>query len=375
MERRNGSGIVKRKYLFGALIALFICATMAPAQVTLGRFRHGRNELEQVQSCIGGQIVDFTCNHGRDNRFFSPALCTKRDMYVYLPPCYDPRKQYPLMIYMHGFSQDERSFLELVPMFDQAIREGKCPPTIVASPDGSLFGRPSFLYAGSFYVNSKAGRFEDYVMQDVWTLLHEKFSIRPEPEAHALVGGSMGGFSAYNLGIKYRAAVRNVAAVFPPLNLRYLDCHGRYFADFDPNCLSWRQEVRPKAPVARYFGGLVKIRERRFVNALFDTKRQNPIAEIARENPIEMLDTYNLRPGELEMFIGYGGRDEFNIDAQVESFIYFAKCRGHCISVMYIKSAHHTFEGGKQFFPGMIQWLGEKLAPYGPCIPAESTRR
>src|SRR5205814_2302337 len=146
-------------------------------------------------------------------------------------------------LFLHGFAYDEHSFLDMVDLFDKAIACGSFPPAIVAAPDGSVRGRATILNGGSFYVNTRAGRFEDYIMQDVWAFLHRHYPIRPECEAHVLSGGSMGGFGAYNLAIKHRDRVGVVAAIFPPLNLRYLDCHGRYFADFDPNCLGWRQHI------------------------------------------------------------------------------------------------------------------------------------
>jgi oxygen-independent coproporphyrinogen-3 oxidase len=50
-------------------------------------------------------------------------------------------------------------------------------------------------------------------------------------------------------------------------------------------------------------------------------------------NPIEMLDIYGIKPGDLELFVAYGGKDQFNLDAQVESFLYVAKCRGIGVAV------------------------------------------
>ena len=48
------------------------------------------------------------------------------------------------------------------------------------------------------------------------------------------------------------------------------------------------------------------------------------IAKVAAENPAEMLTTYDVKPGELEMFAGSATRDEFNFDAHAESFAYLA---------------------------------------------------
>ena len=74
---------------------------------------------------------------------------------------------------------------------------------IIATPDGSIRGAPSILNPGSFYLNTRAGRFEDYLIEDVWCFLVTNFSIRPERELHILAGASMGGFAAYNLGFKH----------------------------------------------------------------------------------------------------------------------------------------------------------------------------
>ena len=68
-----------------------------------------------MNSCIRGQILDFTHNHGHDHRIWSPALCQKRDLYVYLPPCYDPAKRYPVAFVLHGAMQDEQFFIRPKP--------------------------------------------------------------------------------------------------------------------------------------------------------------------------------------------------------------------------------------------------------------------
>jgi len=42
-------------------------------------------------------------------------------MYVYVPPGFDCNKRYPLIIWLHGFAQDEHSFLyDVVPHLDRA---------------------------------------------------------------------------------------------------------------------------------------------------------------------------------------------------------------------------------------------------------------
>jgi pimeloyl-ACP methyl ester carboxylesterase len=357
----------KTTWLLAAFLTIFLTIALArPARAIEGCIAYYLNpipKLCEVNRPLAGQVLDFTRNHGADRRIWSAALQTKRDVYVYVPPGYDPAKQYPGLLFLHGIGQDETAFLKLVPYFDEAIRCGRLPPVIVAAPDGSIYGKPALFNAGSFYINSKAGRFEDYIIQDVWGFVTASFPIRPERHAHILCGASMGGFGAYNLGIKYRDCFGIVAGFYAPINPRYVDCHQRYFTNFDPNCFAFRERLYPHQAVAR-IGPLV-IRQRRFIDPIYG---RGPIAlaQIAAENPAEMLTTYDVKPGDLEMWVGYGALDEFNIDAQVESFLYLANCRGLTVTWVRDPTGHHNTASGVKIFPFLVEWLNPRLAPFAP---------
>ncbi|MCE9529946.1 MAG: hypothetical protein K8T89_02210 [Planctomycetes bacterium] len=323
-------------------------------------------EVVRLNTKLHGCVLDYTDNHRKDNRIWSESLCSKRDLYVYLPPGYDPAERYPLMIWMHGMMQDEKDFLDLVCLFDQAVAAGQVPPMIIAVPDGSIQGRPTYLNAGSFWINSRAGKFEDYIVYDVWNFMVTNFPIRPEPEAHVLAGGSMGGFGAYNLGIKHRERFKHVAGFMPPLHMRYLDCRGHYFANFDPNCIGIEERYRPHATIGVF--GLVIVNQHQLVYPLFRGSRSEVAASIARENPVEMLEAYDLKPGELNMFVAYGGKDEFNIDAQIESFVYFAKKRGIEPTVIVDPKGRHSTETCVKMFPDFTAWLTPLVKPYAPSL-------
>jgi S-formylglutathione hydrolase FrmB len=347
----------------GAVLALGF--SFAPVRAALG---HNRVHLERLNQRLAGKVMDHTHNHGADRRIWSPALGELRDLYVYLPPGFDPDQLYPVILYLHGFQQDELSFLTLlVEPLDAAMATGKLPPAIVAAPDGSLKGRPSLTSAGSFFVNSNAGNFEDYIIQEAWGFVLHHYPIRPEREAHVLAGASMGGFGAYNLAMKYPDQFAVVVGIFPPVNLRWVNCHGRYMANFDPCCWGWRTTVDRGHEVIGRFYGLITIRVKRVLDPLFG-KGPEAIAAVSRENPIEMLDRLDIPPGLLEMNIAYGGRDEFNIDAQVESFLYRAKQRGLCITVEYDPKGRHNSATARKMLPGIVTWLAPRLAPYSPPL-------
>ncbi len=343
---------------FACLVALFMDGLgWGQAPTTL----MGPHQLERVQRRLCGQILDFTHNHGADRRIWSPALCQKRDLYVYLPPGFDPHRKYPLAIYLHGAAQDENFFLQaLVDPLDRAIVCGELPPVIVAMPDGSYRGRATIFKPATFFVNSRMGRFEDYVMQDVWDFLMNNFPIRPEREAHALMGGSMGGCAAYILAIKHRDRVKAAIGIYPPLNLRWEDAHGHYHAPFDPNNWGYRERLGCFEALGRH--GLLTLRFQDLFGPAFGHGKQ-AIPQIAAINPLEMLDTWDVRPGELDMFVGYGAKDEFNIAAQVESFVYRAHEKGLEIAVVRDPSGKHDLATGRRLMPFALRWAAARTPP------------
>jgi S-formylglutathione hydrolase FrmB len=307
-----------------------------------------------------GQIVDHTHNHGADRRIWSSALCQWRDLYVYLPPGYEPGRRYPLGIYLHGATQDEQSFLHgQVVLFDQAISSGQLAPVIIAVPDGSLQGRPSLLNPASFFANTPAGNFEDYVQQDVWDFVVEHYPIRPERAAHALVGASMGGAAAFNHAMKYKERYQIAIGFHPALNMRWIDCHEHYRSNFDPCCWGWRTRLKPNESLGRTKG--FALRFKYLLDPLIG-RGPDAIARLSAFNPIEMLERYDIRPGDLDLFIAYGGKDELNIDAQVESFLYVARERGLEVAVAYEPRGRHDLATAMRLFPEMVAWVAPKVA-------------
>ncbi len=148
-----------------------------------------RKQVDKLNEKLAGRVLDYTANHGDDRRIWSAALGEKRDVYVYLPPGYDGRTPFPVMFWFHGFGQDERNFLHLSEHLDEEIRTGKMPPLIIVCPDGTVRGRPTFANSGSFYINTRSGRFEDYVIGDVWAWVKRSFCVHPDRGAHVFAAG------------------------------------------------------------------------------------------------------------------------------------------------------------------------------------------
>jgi S-formylglutathione hydrolase FrmB len=339
---------------------LIAWCSIAPAAAAFSLLHRPIN-LHALNCRLKGHVVDYTHNHGANRRIWSPSLGQCRDLYVYLPPGFSPDQSYPFMMWLHGFTQDETSFLEyVVQPLDNAIACGRLPPMVVAAPDGSLTGESSWMSPGSFFVNSQAGNFEDFVMHDVWDFVFQHYPIRPEREAHVLAGVSMGGGAAYNLGIKYRDRVKTVLGIFPPLNTRWLDCHCRYMRKFRPCCWGWRTDFSHGHEVVGRFYGIITVRQKDFIYPLYNHD-PNTAFYVSQENPIEELSRLNVQPGDLNMFVAYGGLDQFNIDAQIESFLYVARKRGLCVTVEYAPLGKHNARTALRFFPSAVCWLNAQF--------------
>jgi hypothetical protein len=323
--------------------------------------------LERVNRKLCGKVLDFTRNHGADRRIWSDALHQKRDLYVYLPPHYDPCKRYPLAIYLHGFREDESGFLEdVVKPLDKAIAAGILPPLIIGAPDGSIHGMNCLVIAGTFFLNSNLGAFEDYLIQDVYGFLMHNFPIRPEPEAHVLLGASMGGGAAFTQAMKHPHMFKVAAAVFPPLNLRWISCRGKYMDNFDPCCWGWRENFDRGHEVVGRFYGVITVRMRTVIFPLYGRHNPDVVALVSSNNPIELLDSRDIKPGDLALYVAYGGKDQFNLDAQVESFLYHAHEKGIEVGVGYDPKGTHDVKTAQKLLPGVVHWLAERLQPYNP---------
>jgi hypothetical protein len=95
------------------------------------------------------------------------------------------------------------------------------------------------------------------------------------------------------------------------------------------------------------------------------------IAGLSAINPIEIMERTNLQDGELKLYIAYVGKDAFNIDAEVESFLYAARQRGITLTVDYDPRGRHNVRSGVKLFPAAVRWA----APLVPAaVPEESQR-
>ena len=97
-----------------------------------------------------------------------------------------PKENRPLLVFLHGRNEDERSYL-VDPMFE-ALKDLRDRAPVVAFPYGG---------ASSYWHNRDSGQWASYVLAELIPKLIRRFDIAPRKIA---IGGiSMGGFGAYDI--------------------------------------------------------------------------------------------------------------------------------------------------------------------------------
>jgi pimeloyl-ACP methyl ester carboxylesterase len=350
-----------------AVFLLTVCV-QAPGPVQAQLFE--LVNLERLNRRLCGRVVDYTRNHGADRRPYSPILGRPRDLYVYLPPGYDPSVAYPLIVFLHGADLDEHHFLDPsdLKLIDQMMSRGEIPPAVIAAPDGTYEGKNRLTATHSLWVNGRGGRFQDHVVAEVVPFVERTYPILPGRRAHALLGVSAGGFGAMGMALKHRDVFGAVATLAGPINMLYDNHAGRYGDDFDPATCRERTEYDPDLIIARFYFGLFRRRVRTFLEPVYGAVH-GLVGRIALVNPADLLKTTDLRPGELAIYDNYPERVNYNFDAQAESFIWLAAQRGVAVDTVCVPGGHHNLKYIETAEPAAYRWLGRHLP-----LPAASLR-
>jgi hypothetical protein len=325
--------------------------------------------LDHLNRKLQGRVLDYTQNHGADRRVYSPILGQPRDLYVYVPPCYNPAHAYPLVVYLHMAYLDEHWFVasDWIVQLDGMMLRGEFPPAVIVCPDGMILGRNRINDPHSMFINGVNGRFEDHLLYEVLPFVCGNFSIRPERQAHALVGVSSGGFGAMSIALRHRELFATVATLAAPLNARYYTCQGDYHADFDPATFRWRECYDPDEVIGSFYCGLQKTRARKYIEPVFGSD-PGVLERASQVNPADLIFSTGLRPGELAIYISYPGRDNFNFDAQDESFAWLASLQGVSVALACTPNGRHNRAYFRSNHLPALRWVAGHLLP-----PAELT--
>jgi Putative esterase len=344
-------------------VAVLIASASLPSEGQV----FNKVNLDRLNRRLGGRVVDYTMNHGQDRRICSPILGMKRDLYVYLPPGYDPRLAYPMVLYLHTAAVDEHALIGpgFIETLDEMIVKGEFPPSVVACPDGTYEGENRLRSHHSLFVNGLGGRFEDHLVQEVVPFLMRNYSIRPEREAHAIFGASAGGYGGMGLALKHRDLFGAVASLAGPLNMRYYNCEGNYRDDFNPVTYRWKTVYDPNEVAAKFYFGLMRAKASKYLEPVYG-QGQEVIAKVIRDNPADLLFSTDLQPGELAIYANFGAKDNWNFDAQDQSFAWLAQQKGVDVTLVSVPKARHDLRYFRSQQRPAFEWLARHLLPPAP---------
>jgi enterochelin esterase-like enzyme len=114
---------------------------------------------------------------------------------VYTPPGYDEQQQYPLIVIMHGITDNENTWNErsrpnVARLFDNLITSKATKPFIAVFALGTVDNSTNGYYA-----------FGAELTNDLLPFLEENYSIRKDRGSRAMAGFSFGGMQTLSIGL------------------------------------------------------------------------------------------------------------------------------------------------------------------------------
>ncbi len=116
---------------------------------------------------------------------------------IYTPPGYDPQMQYPYIVILHGYGNNESRWYQLanpplLTVFDNLINSKATKPFIAVFPFGTI-GSPS---NDKGYYN-----FGGELMNDLIPFIEANYSVKKDRASRALAGFSFGGMQTILIGL------------------------------------------------------------------------------------------------------------------------------------------------------------------------------
>lgn len=114
---------------------------------------------------------------------------------VYTPPGYDPQQQYPMIVIMHGITDNpntwiERSNPKIATLFDNLITSKATKPFIAVFASGTVDNNTNGYYA-----------FGAELVNDLLPFIESKYSVRKDRGSRAMAGFSFGGMQTLSVGL------------------------------------------------------------------------------------------------------------------------------------------------------------------------------
>lgn len=140
--------------------------------------------------------------HGNVTRhvYHSDVTQGERELYVYTPPGYDPKKQYPVLYLLGGSGELPSNWVydgRVNFILDNLLAEGKAKPMIIAIPNNQVIHRNHPQHTElTFDV------FEKEMRNHVIPLVDKSYNTIQSPKGRAISGLSMGGRHSMFIGFR-----------------------------------------------------------------------------------------------------------------------------------------------------------------------------
>ena len=123
----------------------------------------------------------------------SNILDTDQNYNVYLPAGYNPANHYPLIVLLHGLSDDytawqDRGRVDWVA--NELITSGECVPFVILMPNA---GNANIHAYQNGYFNVPGWSYEDFFFKELLPAVEAKFNCGGSKGQRAIMGLSMGG--------------------------------------------------------------------------------------------------------------------------------------------------------------------------------------
>jgi enterochelin esterase family protein len=140
--------------------------------------------------------------HGNITRHVYRSEVTKgeRDLYVYTPPGYDPKKEYPVLYLLGGSGELPSNWVydgRVNFIMDNLLAEGKAEPMIITLPNNQIIHRNNPKHAELTF-----DIFEKELREHVIPLVDKSYSTIQSPKGRAISGLSMGGRHSMFIGFR-----------------------------------------------------------------------------------------------------------------------------------------------------------------------------
>jgi len=140
--------------------------------------------------------------HGAVTRhvYHSDVTNGERDLYVYTPPGYNPKKSYPVLYLVGGSGDLPLNWIydgRVNFMMDNLLADGKVVPMIIAIPNNQVIHRNNPKHTELTF-----NLFEDELRKHVIPLVESGYSVSRNPGGRALSGLSMGGRHTMFIGFR-----------------------------------------------------------------------------------------------------------------------------------------------------------------------------